>query len=291
MTRPPTTHERPAPTRWAERPVLAGWALAALLVPACLYGLLAADAYTGASMQLAVGSRAQDVLTLALLPLLLAAAHRSSSGSLRAHLLLLGLLAYLAYSYAIYLVGWPQNRAFLLYCAVVTIATAALLDGLVRIDAAHIAPAFTDLRRTRAVGWFLVAVGATFTAMWVADLLPLLAGTGAPRNTGPGGIAFAPYVLDLVVALPAVVATGVALLRRHPVAPALTAVVLVKVITLFAVLWVGAAALPLAGQAFVLTPDLLAGAVLLVVSAVVLGRASRRIGNPEPGWLRPALWR
>ncbi len=234
--------DRPAPTTGTRRPVLASLLLAALLVPACAYGLLAADAYTGASAQLALGSRAQDVLTLLLLPLLLAAAHRSRSGSLRAHLLLLGLLAYLAYSYAIYLVGWPQNRAFLLYCAVVTIATAALVDGLVRIDAARVAPAFAPLRGTRAIGWFLVAVGVVFTALWVVDLLPLLVGTGRPRNTGPGGIAFAVYVLDLVVALPAVVATGAALVRRHPVGPALGAVVLVKVITLFAVLWAGAAA-------------------------------------------------
>lgn len=283
--------DRPAATLRARRPVLASWALAALLVPACAYGLLAGDAYTGAAAQLALGSRAQDVLTLVLLPVLLAAAHRSGAGSLRAHLLLLGLLSYLAYSYAIYLIGWQQNRMFLLYCAVVTIATAALVDGLVRIDATRVAPAFTGLRGLRAVGWFLVAVGTAFTALWVVDLLPLLAGTGRPRATGPGGTAFAVYVLDLVVALPAVVATGVALVRRHPVGPVLGAVVLVKVTTLFTVLWVGAAAFPLAGLVFVVTPDMLAGGVLLVVSAVVLVRGSRRTGDPDPGWLRPTLWR
>jgi hypothetical protein len=174
---------------------------------------------------------------------------------------------------------------------VVTIAAAALLDGLLRIDAGRVAPAFAGLHHTRAGGWFLVVVGAAFTALWVADLLPVLAGTGAPRNIGPGGIAFAPYILDLVVALPAVVATGVALIRRHPVAPALGAVVLVKVITLFTVLWVGAATLPLAGMSFAATPDLLVGAVLIAVSAVILGRASSRTGNPEPGWMRPTLWR
>jgi hypothetical protein len=124
-------------SRW---PVLASWMLCALLVPATLYGLSAADPYRGVSAQLAMGSRAQDVLTLALVPLLLAAGHRSRTGSLRAHLLWLGLLAYLAYSYAIYLVGWQQNRAFLPYAAVVTIATAALVDGLVRIDPARVAP-------------------------------------------------------------------------------------------------------------------------------------------------------
>jgi hypothetical protein len=285
-----TVLDRPVSAARERWPVLATWTLAALLVPACAYGLLVPDAYTGAAAHLALGSRAQDVLTLALLPLLLGAAHGARRGALRAHLLWLGLLSYLAYSYAIYLVGWPQNRAFPLYCAVVTIATAALVDGLVRIDAARVAPAFARLRGTRAVGWFLVVVGAVFTALWTVDLLPLLAGTGPPRTTGPGGVAFAVYVLDLVVALPAVVATGVALVRGHPVAPALGAVVLVKVVTLFAVLWAGAAALPLAGLAFVLTPDMLAGAVLLVVSAVILADASRRTGLPDPRWLHPALW-
>jgi hypothetical protein len=129
-----------------------------------------------------------------------------------------------------------------------------------------------------------------FSALWLVDLLPALVGTGLPRNVGPGGVASAVHVLDLVVALPAVLATGVALLRGHPVAPALAAVVLIKMVTLFAVLWICAAALPLAGLTFTITPDMLAGAVLLGVSVMILGQASRRLRHPEAGWLRPTLW-
>jgi hypothetical protein len=264
--------------------------LAGVLVPAALYGLLAADPYRGAPAQLALGSRAQDVLTLALLPLLVWTGHRSRARSLRGHLLWLGLLFYLAYSYAIYLVGWQQNAAFLLYTTAVTLSAAALVDGLVRIDATRVAPAFAQIRG-RGTGWFLITVGIVFAALWLVDLVPLVTGAGQPRNVGPGGVAFAVYVLDFVVALPAVVATGVMLVRRHPAGPPLAGVVLIKIVTLFLVLWVGAAGQPVAGLVFAITADMLAGAVLLVVSLVVLGRASRRLGRPEQGWLRPPLWR
>jgi hypothetical protein len=59
-------------------------------VPAVLYGLLAEQPYRCAAAQLVLGSRAQDVLALALLPVLVAAGHRSR-GAVRAHLLWLGL--------------------------------------------------------------------------------------------------------------------------------------------------------------------------------------------------------
>jgi hypothetical protein len=283
----PVPGSRTGRDRW---PVVVSWALAGVLVPAALYGLLAADPYRGASAQLALGSRAQDVLTLALLPLLVWTGHRSRAGSLRGHLLWLGLLFYLAYSYAIYLIGWQQNAAFVLYTTAVTLSTAALVDGLARIDATRAAPAFARIHG-RGTGWFLIAVGIVFAALWLVDLVPLVTGAGQPRNVGPGGVAFAVYVLDFVVALPAVVATGVMLVRRHPAGPPLAGVVLIKIVTLFLVLWVGAAGQPVAGLVFAITADMLAGAVLLVVSLVVLGRASRRLGRPEQGWLRPPLWR
>jgi hypothetical protein len=270
--------------------VVASWALAGVLVPAALYGMLAADPYRGASAQLALGSRAQDTLTLILLPLLVWAGHRSRAGLLPAHLLWLGLLSYLAYSYAIYLIGWQQNAAFLLCTTAVTLSAVALVDGLVRIDVDATAPAFRRIG-VRGIGWFLIAVGTVFAALWLADLAPLLIGTGRPRNLGPGGVAFAVYVLDIVVALPAVVAIGVMLVRHHPAGPPLAAVVLIKIVTLFVVLWVGAAALPATGLPFTVTPDMLAGAVLLVVSLAILWRAARRLDRPAPGWLRPALWR
>ena len=97
------------------------------------------------------------------------------AGSLAAHVVWLGLLFYLAYSYSLYLIGWEQNQAFLAYAVVVTLSVACLLDGVGRIDVRAVQPAVRDLR-TRGLGWFLVVVGTLFVALWLSDVGPLLGG-------------------------------------------------------------------------------------------------------------------
>jgi hypothetical protein len=260
-----------------------------LIGPAVIYGLLSTAAYRGYSHQLVVSSRAQDILTALVLPILVRSSVRARGGSLAAHILWLGLLFYLAYSYAIYLIGWPQNRAFLLYAAVVTVSIACLLDGLARIDATRVQPAVTGLR-TRAMGWFLVAVGVLFTGLWLSDVGPSAWGGHQPVHLGVGGAPYPVYVLDLTVALPAVVAAGVMLVRRHPMAVVVGGVVLVKVLTLFTALWLGVAAQPLAGGHVSMTSDMVPSALLLLVTAAALVHGRRALSPPEPRWLRTRLW-
>jgi hypothetical protein len=263
--------------------------LVAVLIPAVGYGTLSSTPYRGYGQDLVLVSRAQDVLTALVIPLLVWAGVRSRRGSLAAHLLWLGLLFYLGYSYAIYLLGWQQNRCFLLYVAVLALSAWALVDGLVRVDARAVQPAVAGFR-TRGLGWFLVVVGVVFVGLWLTDVGPSAFGGRLPGHLGPGGTPYAVYVLDLSVALPAVIATGVMLLRRHPMAPVLAGVVLVKVTTLFTALWLGVVAQLLAGRHVPLTPDMVPSAILPVVTIAVLARSARRLGRPEDGWLRTELW-
>jgi hypothetical protein len=234
-------------------------------------------------------SQAQDVLTLCVLPVLVLCAHGSRRGSLRAHVVWLGLLFYLLYSYGLYLVGWPQNRAFLLYVVVVTLCAAALVDGVARIDVVAVQPAVAGVRG-RALGWFLVVIGVLFAGLWLSDVGPSAWGGRAPAHLGVGGAPYAVYVMDLTLALPVVVGVGVMLVRRHPVSVVLGGVVLVKVVTLFTALWLGVLVSLVAGEAVPFTPDMVPSAVLLVVLLAALVRDLRRLGQPAPGWLRVALW-
>jgi hypothetical protein len=198
--------------RWrAAWPVTVSWALGAVLVAATLYGLLVGDAYR-IDRDLEMASLGQDVLTLAVVPLLIWAGHRSRAGSLRGHLLWLSVLAYVAYAYAVYLIGVPHNDAFLLYAAALGLSVAALLDGLVRINVAATASAFAGLPR-RGVGWLLLVTGTAFALLWLSDIVPAIPAAAPPRTLGPGGVPFAVFVLDLSLVLPAVVASGVMLLR------------------------------------------------------------------------------
>jgi hypothetical protein len=279
----PVTPKRPA---W---PLLITVLVSILLVPAIAYGLLSDTAYRGYTGNLVLASRAQDVLTALTIPILVWASVRARRGSLPAHLIWLGLMFYLSYSYAIYLIGWPENRAFLIYVLVVLLAAAAFVDGLLKVDPFAVQPAVGAFR-TRGLGWFLVVVGVAFIGLWLTDVGPSALGGRAPLNLGRGGQAYAVYVLDLTVALPMVIATGVLLIRRHPMAPILAIVVLVKITTLFTALWLGVVAQMLAGRHVRFTPDMVPSAVLPVVSIFVVVRAVQTLGRPEGGWLRDELW-
>ncbi len=74
-------------------PVWYSLLLAVPLTAATGYGLLSADAYRTPA-DIAAQGRGQDLLTLLTVPLLLWAARRARAGSLRAHLLWLGLMLY-----------------------------------------------------------------------------------------------------------------------------------------------------------------------------------------------------
>ena len=278
---PPQPHQR-----W---PVTVSVLLTVTLLPAVAYGLLSPTAYRGYGQDLVLLSRAQDALTALVLPTLVWASVRSRRGSFAAHILWLGLLFYLAYTYAIYLIGWQQNRFFLVYVMAVLASVAALVNGLVRVDSAAIQPAVGGFR-TRGLGRFLVIIGVAFIGLWLSDIGPSALGGRAPAHVGPGGTAYAVYVLDLTVALPVVIVTGVLLMRGHPMAVLLAGVVLVKITTLFTALWLGVLAQVLAGNQVALTPDMVPSAVLPFVTIVVLARGVRRLGRPADGWLHAELW-
>lgn len=258
------------------------WLLAPVLIAATLYGLFSDRAYR-LDRTVHLESMAQDVLTLAIVPVLIWAGRRSSTGSLRGHLLWLGLLGYIAYTYLIYAFGVPHNSAFLLYIAALTLSIAALVDGIARIDVRRV-----PLNSHAGVGWFLIVIGLAFVGLWLSDILPTIGG-GLPSALNVGELPYPVYVADLAFALPAVIATGVALVRGHVAAPVLGAVVLIKVLTMGLAIWAMAIALLVNGQ----QPNWpVAGlfAVMITVCATVLWRGARELRPPAPEWLRPSLW-
>ncbi|SDI15049.1 hypothetical protein SAMN05192558_101410 [Actinokineospora alba] len=272
-----------ARTWWPE---LVSWALGAILTTATLYGLLSEHAYR-LDRQVEIESIAQDVLTLAMVPALVWAGRRSRTGSLPGHLLWLGLLAYIAYTYVIYAIGVPHNQAFLLYIAAVTLSVAAFVDGIGRIDMGAVAHAFGSSSH-RGTGWFLIVIGVAFTGLWLTDIVPTIDG-GLPTTIGTGGLPYPVYVADLGFALPAVVMTGIALVRGHIAAPVLGAIVLIKITTLGLAIWAMAiGTLMNDSDPNWTVAGLFAG--MIVVCTTVLAHGMSRIARPSSGWLRPTLW-
>jgi len=271
---------------------VSAWSLASTLtvavgiVAASLYGLMAAHPYRSLPHETVVAARAQDVCSVLVAILLLLLARNTSA---KAHLIRLGLLAYVAYSYAIYLIGVPMNRIFLVYVVVVAISGAAFLHGLLRLRPTAW-PRIHSRRLERGTGWMLVVVAALFATLWVTALLPFALGGPDPSRVGPGGVAFPVFVLDLVVVLPCIAAVGVLLLRGQPIAGPLTAIALIKIVTLFAALWAGVVVGLVEDGHVALAADAGPSLLLLVVSTVLVRRWLGSLSPDPNGYVRPSLW-
>jgi hypothetical protein len=263
--------------------------LAAVLVAATSYGLLVEGAYRapeGVRPTLPATLRGQDLVTLLAAGALVWGAVRARAGSLAGHIVWLAVCLYVPYTYSMYVVA-PYNDALLLYIAAIGLGGYGLFDGLVRLDAAAVGRAFASVPR-RGAGGFLVVVGVMFVALWSLDSRAVWPG-GRPEGLLVYDLPSIVHVLDLAFMLPLVIVAGILLLRDHPIAPVLAAVVLVHTLTL------GLALLSM--NAFVVASGAAANAgesvlwtVMVLVSLAWLAVGARGLRTPPEPWLRPSVW-
>ena len=269
-------------------PTASGWTtlvLAVLVTTASLYGLLADAPYRSLPDATVLGARAQDACSIVVAALLVSLWFRPRTPGGRVQLVRVGLLAYLAYSYLIYVSGVPMNRMFLVYVAIIAVSGGGLLAGVWNIVARPL-PSRATPRLRLGTGWMLLTTAVLFAALWLSTLLPFALGGPPPDPEGIGGTPYPVFWLDLAITLPAIASVGVVLVRGRPAGPPLAVVALVKIVTLFTALWAGPVTTALTGGEVHLGPDagpsllLLAGSTWLVVHWV------RTMGPPAPGSVR-----
>ncbi|MFA9446703.1 hypothetical protein [Egicoccus sp. AB-alg6-2] len=287
---PPSTRRRPVDTSTGRPlPLAYSLLLGAILLLATSYGLLIEGAYRapdGVRPTLPETLRGQDLVTLLATAALVWGALRARAGSLRGHIVWLAVCLYVAYTYLMYVVA-PYNDALLLYIAAIGLATYGFVNGLVRLQPAATADAFTALPR-RGLAWFLFVVAGLFATLWLTDILAVWPG-GVPDSLFTYDIPSIVHVLDLGIVLPLLVLTGVLLLREHPVAPVLAAIVLVKTLTLGLALLSMNAFVAVSGAPVDAGEPMVWSAIVTVCLAwlVVGARRMRAVSSP---WLRPGVW-
>jgi hypothetical protein len=285
-----TTTPSPLPSRARVEPLPGGgvaassWVslvLAVLVTGASAYGLLAADPYRSLPEATVLGARAQDACSILVAALLVGLRFRPRAPGGRVQLVRVGLLAYLAYSYLIYVTGVPMNRIFLVYVVIIALAGAGLLAGVWDIVARPLTSSAT--RRLRlGTGWMLLTTTVLFAGLWLSTLLPFALGGSPPDPEGVGGTAYPVFWLDLAITLPAVAAVGVLLLRDRPAGPPLAVVALVKIVTLFTALWAGPVTAALTGGEVYLGPDAGPGLLLLAASTWLVVHWLRTLAPSTP---------
>lgn len=225
---------------------------------------------------------AQDVANLALAaPALLVCAILALRGSLRARLVWLGVLAFTVYNYVIYTFSIPFGPLFPVWVAVLGLSLFSLIGGIVSTDAGTAAARFGSRPAVLVTAWSLIVVGVLFGLLWLSEDVPALLSGTTPQSVLDLGIPTNPvHILDLAFFLPAVVGTGILLLRRramaYPVAPAF----LVFLILTGVPILITPVVQSVRGETAVWTVLAPIG-VLTVVMLAVLAWLLRTVGSPD----------
>ena len=156
---------RPVVADGADRRRATSWTVVAALaaLAASVLGLLLDGVYGGEASTAAM-LRAYDLVTAVLVaPGLLVSTWLSRNRPGRAQLVVVGLVAYLVYTYAYYLFGTGFNDLFLLHAAAMSAAAMALVLQLTSLDVGAFAGEALTRRRARGaavvLGVLAVALG------------------------------------------------------------------------------------------------------------------------------------
>ena len=181
--------------------------LAVLVAVVSLGGLLS-PAYareTPAWTAQAIGQDWFDLLVV--VPWIALCGVKARQGSYRWSVLLAGAYAYTTYEMLIYAFAVHFNALFLLYCATLGLSGFALAGLVLALSRRgdHI-----DRRGAHLAGAFLVAIGAAFALMWLAEDVPALLRNAPPQSLVDTGLLTNPvHVIDLAFVLPLHVFAGV----------------------------------------------------------------------------------
>ena len=191
-----------------------------LAIAGSIVALAVKSIYAGLTPVFLPQALAQDIANLALVaPLWLLLAALALRGSLRAYLLWLGVLTFTVYNYVIYTFSIPFGPLFLLWVAVFGMSIYALIGGIATVDHQAVKSAFTSRRATLAVAWTLIITAVLFGLLWLSEDVPALLSGARPQSLVDMALPTNPvHILDLAFFLPAVIATGVMLIKQRPLA-------------------------------------------------------------------------
>lgn len=157
------------------------------------------------------------VLLVLALPALLWSMARAANGSAAAVVVWAGALLYVVYNAVLFLFLTPFNAAFLLYVAMLGLALWSIGALVVGVGVRTLGSHFSPRAPTRAVAAYAAFIGGGNLLLWLATVVPALAGPfPAKFLDGTGVQTNAIYVQDLAGWLPLVLVGSWWLWHRRP---------------------------------------------------------------------------
>ena len=260
--------------------ITASAAVALLLAGLSLAGLLS-PAYARETPAWAAQATGQDWFDLLVAaPWLALCGIGARRGSHGWSVLLAGAYAYVVYEMFIYAFAIHFNALFLVYCATLGIAGFALVA--VTIDVSRCVP-LVDARGAHVAGGFLIAVGAAFGLMWLAEDVPAMLRNAPSRSLVETGLFTNPvHVIDLAFVLPLHILAGVWIWQRRDAGKLLAPILLAFGVLMSASIGGMLIAMHVAGAAAALPVT----AAMFVVAATAAGVLARLLQSTRRRALR-----
>jgi hypothetical protein len=199
----------------------AGWlwlsiAAAILAISGNIIALSVKSIYFSLTPEFYPQAIAQDIANLAIVaPMWLIVAVLALRGSVRAYLLWLGVLIFTVYNYVIYSFSVPFGTLFLLWVAVLGMCIYALIGGVASVDHKAVEALYRSRGATLTTAWCLIITAILFGFLWLSEDIPALLSGTRPQSLIDMALPTNPvHILDLAFFLPAVIATGVMLIKK-----------------------------------------------------------------------------
>jgi hypothetical protein len=203
--------------------------LAVLVIIVSLVGLCSPGFYSAETTNWRLQTRGQDIIDLFIvIPCLLLSALFSYRNNKVAVAIWGGTVFYLAYSFTIYCFNIRFNRLFIVYCLCLGLPVYSTIYAVMTAYKKEFI--FRAGRNSSSfyITIYFILVAALFYFLWLGEIIPANLQNTIPDSLEQTGLASnGVYVLDLSIVLPAIIITGVSLLKGKIIGFILTPVLLI----------------------------------------------------------------
>jgi len=194
------------------------------------------------SLELLPGIVAQDAITIIAGLILVYLSFVTRDVDVKKQIVILSLLAYLFYGYGIYVIERLYNPLYLLYVAIMALSFWGIVYSLAQIKEELLG----RVKAPRIVSYVsagsLLFTAVLFYFLWTGQIIPLMR-TGEKLE-----FTYSIYILDMVFVLPALILSGILLLKKKAFGLILTPILFFKAFTLLFSVGLGSLLIPLFGQ-------------------------------------------
>lgn len=196
---------------------LLSMALASLVIIVSCIGLLIPDTYALETPNWIAQATGQDIIDLFLItPVLVISAIFAYTGNKVARLIWSGSLFYLIYTFVIYSFAVHFNNMFILYCLILGLSFYLFIYFIISNSKKTVSNWFKNKIPNKLIGIYLIVIACLFYVLWLSELIPAICTNSIPKSLTDTGLFTNPiHVLDLSVCLPALIITGILLLRKN----------------------------------------------------------------------------